>query len=795
MRWRPAAIALLIFLAVVALLASSSTAAPVRGTPGDLWADIVIGQPSFDEASSYSTIGNHFDTLGGVSVVNGNLLLVADARHCRLEGFNWQDILAGITNPQPTVIYGEPDANTSACNGDSNFQNYPTVAAANAQSQRGVLESQVSISEGGCASSPTANASHVFYFDCWNNRVESYPIAGGQADFVWGQDDFTGTQCNKGHGPDATTLCYNWGPDNDALVGVELDATGIWVTDNGNNRVVHFPFGSKAADVVLGQGNFVSGAPGNSLSSLSAPNIVRLAPDGRIYVSDEHNSRVQRFPANPQTGAAAETFAVISRPTGIRLDPTRPGFVWLLDSDAFVIELWDTTSKLTSQLDDVCVRGDANLCGAGGGRAARDFAIDGAGNLALIPGYAEHSQQLLLFKKGASQTVPQTFFTNNPLTASDLGWWISGVAVASNQLIVAERSRLVFWNNLSSLTNHKPADGYAGNFGTNYQMQSFQDQDPSCCSAISADRSGHVWIGVFDDRDWSPGILGYSLPLTTGAVPSSIIRGGAQYNLQPTALPVLGGGTINLGIIWGLAANSDSSFLWVADTYYHRVLRIRSPLSNPVVDVILGHTTYPDIACNQGGVPTALTLCFPGSVSLDRLGNLWVGDSSLEIQGNMRLLEYDAALFPTNNATALYAIPATRIIPNIASWQTAFDSTNRLVAGVNNYFTGGPLGTQTRFPIYMNNPLAAQTIDGHLQDYGSPFSAAFDDTDNLYVGDINRGNVHIYLNPFNNNAAPTPTPVNTAQATPTATPIPIFTPTPGPIVCHGHGQHCNSTRF
>ena len=41
---------------------------------------------------------------------------------------------------------------------------------------------------------------------------------------------------------------------------------------------------------------------------------------------------------------------------------------------------------------------------------------------------------------------------------------------------------------------------------------------------------------------------------------------------------------------WGLAPTRDSKFLWLSNSATNRVFRVRDPLTNPVVDVILGQT-------------------------------------------------------------------------------------------------------------------------------------------------------------------------------------------------------------
>ena len=236
--------------------------------------------------------------------------------------------------------------------------------------------------------------------------------------------------------------------------------------------------------------------------------------------------------------------------------------------------------------------------------------------------------------------------------------------------------------------------------------------------------------------------------------------------------------------IFGLAPEGNGERLWISDTDNHRVLRIRDPLTNPVVDVILGQRNASGHQCNHGRFPavdrTAIesglhndVLCFPGALSIDRLGNLYVSDHSLEIDGNRRLLVFPPSVTRSSGSQVVFGPHATKAFlrsgqgpDNLwgdgrnrtavmrlkrfgsgpltaATWEPAFDSTNRMVVGYNAYAGTGFVG------VY-DDPLGPETFPTSLlYDFGSmPYTAAFDENDNLYVGDINRARVLLYFNPF-----------------------------------------------
>ena len=94
-----------------------------------------------------------------------------------------------------------------------------------------------------------------------------------------------------------------------------------------------------------------------------------------------------------------------------------------------------------------------------------------------------------------------------------------------------------------------------------------------------------------------------------------------------------------------------------------------------------------------------------------------------------------------------------------------------MVVGFNSYIGG-------RFVSYYDDPLAQDARPtGFLYDFASmPYAAAFDYNNNLYVGDINRSRVLVYLNPFNHPRRE-PQQITTATSTATTTPS-VDTPSP-----------------
>jgi sugar lactone lactonase YvrE len=736
---------------------------PIRGVEGDLWADVILGKPDFSEITPNEVVPYKVLNPGGVFVdrsVSPGRAYVWDSGNSRILGIDLATCYAGASPCSAQIVIGQPSGSDhSACNGDSAFQRYPIRAPASASSLCGMPEITLSPLEWKSYATMTADAQGNLYVpDAFNNRVVKYvsPFTTDTvADEVWGQSDFSGNLCNQGAGsPTASTLCFTVG--SFSAGGVELDPAGnLWVADNGNNRVLRFPKNSvtgviaKTADLVLGQPDFVSHDTGAGLAAMYFPASLRFGPNGRLYVADTNNNRVLVFTPNPDfaSGMAAADFgSQFAAPYGMETDPAGDG-LWVNDTGNSMIELWDwngsTVKKVlgkdTYQPDGHCVQW---LCYSGGG-----IGVDTAGS--VLPSIFVYVQDVVRFsapiptpQSGLVYQPDKRFFYppegynfrgNKGLRSA------SGVATYGNQLLVADGGRVVFWNGLNTLTNGKVFDGYVGSTVFNFQF--------NCCGYLKTDSTGKLWV-----QGYTEGIYAYQLPLTNQEAPLARI-------LTPgSSVPVLGGGSLTLGFyIDGLVPSPQGGSLWVSDTFNHRVLRIRNPLTSPVVDVVLGQTDAAGNLCNRGLVPApntgtdlvadATMLCHPGALSFDRLGNLFVSDHGPEVEGNWRLLRFAGGLFPTSGPTTLFAVAATKIFPYrggqpAITFEPAFDSANRMVVGYNSYLGGNFVG------VY-NDPAGPSTDpDTYLNDFGSwPSGITFDANDNLYVGDANRSRLLIYHKP------------------------------------------------
>ena len=213
-----------------------------------------------------------------------------------------------------------------------------------------------------------------------------------------------------------------------------------------------------------------------------------------------------------------------------------------------------------------------------------------------------------------------------------------GIAVHDDQLIISDFRRLLYWNGLNDLTTGQPADGRdkARNIGKILGIPvvaGSRPPNPAICgfSGLKAmTTSTYMTCHFTTDR----------LLSTRFGRDGLIFRSWAPIQELASATR-----------LFGIAPTDDGRFLWLSDTDNHRVLRIRDPITNPIVDVILGQEEPSGAKCNRRAQvgphserdpevyddPLDNMLCFPGALSIDNLGNLYVADHSLEAEGNWKI--------------------------------------------------------------------------------------------------------------------------------------------------------------
>ncbi len=613
--------------AALAAAPFSELASPVRGVGGDGWADLVVGQPSFRQITPNQVVANKLFNPDGVHIdrsVVPNRVYVSDAGNSRILGFSSLGVCAAGTkagqactsgsdcpasactlspHKSPDRILGQTSPGSSSCNGDSGFQNYPTLPAPSASTLCGLRPESISILEGGSvvtmATDPDGDLYHPDYF---NNRVLRYndPFTDDAvADYVWGQPNFTSGSCNQGRSygsPDDHSLCLAAPLRVGSIkTGVAVNShRNLWVADTQNHRVLRFPYNvslgapAQTADLVLGQPSFTTAISGTASNQMNNPGSVRVDAQDNVYVLDGidgwgTHGRLLIFKGSLSSGmAATQAISGLGEPTGLELDPA--GALWVNNS-----HVGKMLKLVNGQLQEM-------ITGTVGGLEG-ELGIDRDKNVYLT---GWDPQQVQVYQ-APSYTSVATF-----LQADEYGSFNklgprgvtdpSGMEVTADQLIVSDQSRLLFWNNPTQLMNNYPAaSGVVG-------QPNFTSR-PRWDPRYGRMQRGHAWPpmggeGVDLDLDGYPGVC-----------PASGQRSTAGHSDLFAHPSFLGGGSFSWSgslFLTGMAYQPACNCLWLSDTDNNRVFRIRN-VSSPqrVVDIVLGQKRNPvtlniGTHCNQG---------------------------------------------------------------------------------------------------------------------------------------------------------------------------------------------------
>ncbi len=263
----------------------------------------------------------------------------------------------------------------------------------------------------------------LWIVDSSNNRVLEYapPFSTGEAaSQVIGQTSLTGSG-------DTSSSGSLFGP-----TGLAFDPSGdLWVVDTGNNRILEFktPFSDgESASLVIGQPTFGGYIGTTSSGGLNSPSYIAFDPSGNLWVTDQGNNRVLEFASPFSTGEKASvvighanftSFAPSStvtaksmfEPVGIAFDSK--GDLWVADSgDDRVLEYAAPFSIGDSAA--IAVIGQSSLTGTSTGLHAYAIAFDSGDDLWVsdgISGVAEYQGPVTTGEAGIQEVGPTTVTT------------------------------------------------------------------------------------------------------------------------------------------------------------------------------------------------------------------------------------------------------------------------------------------------------------------------------------------------------------------------------------------------
>jgi DNA-binding beta-propeller fold protein YncE len=620
------------------VLRFDSQTALANGAP----ADGVLGQSSFT-SNTHATSAQGMYYPAGVAVDASGRLWVADQDNHRVLRF---DAAASKPNGAPadgvlgqssfsggTSAVGAQRMNSPAgvaVDGSGRLwvadqNNHRVLRFDNAAAKPDGAAANGVFGQGGFASSTFATSAQGMYFPrdvvldgsgrLWvagqfNHRVLRFDNAaakpnGAFANGVLGQPNFTSrTEATSAQG-------MIW------AYAVAVDGGGrLWVADASNNRVLRFdsaaskPNGA-AADGVLGQGTFTSGAEATSAEGMRQPADVALDGSGRLWVVDQNNQRVLRFDNAAAKPAGAGADGVLG---STHFTTTRP---------VSAEELYDPQAVAVDPA------------------SGKVFVADASNNRVLR--FA--SRASLSNGAAAEGVLGQPDFTSNAEAAGAQGMdYPTSVAVdgAGRLWVVdSDNHRVLRFDSAAAKPNGAAADGVLGQAGFSSNTGAAGAQGMDYPTGLATDADGRLW--VVDSNNHR--VLRFD---NAAAKPNGGAADGVLGQPNFTSHEPFGGSGAVMDSPYGVAVDVGGR-LWVVDSNNHRVLRFDGAAAKPdgaAADGVLGQ---PDFIGNTAAT-TVQGLYWPSGLAVEGSGWVWVADTF-----NNRVLGFDvsdpSASTPTATAT------------------------------------------------------------------------------------------------------------------------------------------------
>ncbi len=374
-----------------------------------------------------------------------------------------------------------------------------------------------------------------------------------------------------------------------------------------------------SANLVIGQPNFLSNAAGRNASTLAAPVSVAVDPTtGKVFVADNGNNRILRYgsassllngaaadlvigQANFTSGAINRGGAVnrntINQPRGIFVDTA--GNLWIADGGNNRVLMFRGASNLTGDPLADLVLGQTNFTTNSSitdPTFQMDFPegvwIDAAGRL-WVPGNNNH--RVLRFDNAANLAngAPANAVLGQPdfngtapaLSATGLDNPYGSSVDAAGTLWITDQAnnRVLGYSNAAGLPNGAPADRVFGQAAFTTNGAGTSATTLSGPRSAQVDASGTLW--VFDSSNNR--VLGYrNVAAKINGASADIVVGQASFN---SSVGGLGADRLSLGGTAFLFVEPNGD-LWVTDRGNNRVLRFSpaNPDTTPPVLKIKG---------------------------------------------------------------------------------------------------------------------------------------------------------------------------------------------------------------
>jgi DNA-binding beta-propeller fold protein YncE len=556
---------------------------------------------------------------------------------------------------------------------------------------------------------------NLYIADSGNNRIEKV-TPGGTLSIIAG--DGTSGMASPG----AATSSHLNSPS-----GVAVDAAGskVYIADTGNNRVEMV----SSSDLTFFAGDGTAGAASAgtaTTSHLNNPTGVAVDGNGKVYIADHLNNRVEMVSSNDLTffagngtngapTAGTATDSSLSGPTGVAVDAA--------GSNVYIA---DTTNHLVEAVSGgnlSILAGKPGFVGVpSGGVAATSsrlgeptgLTVDGSGNV-FIADTLNGVVEKVAAADGTLSIVAGSSLSDPPAVAVD----------GSGNVYVADKSNHVVEKvTPDGVVSIVAGTGSSGDTVPGGAAGTATLRNLSSPSGVAVDASGNVYIA-----DSSNNIVAKVTP--AGAL--SIVVGTSGVSGTPSA------GTASnskLSSPKGVAVDANGN-LYIADSGNNRIEKVTGGQLSFVAGTGVSGTP-------SAGAATSSNLHSPSGVAVDAWGNVYIadtGNSAVEkvTGGQLSIIAGNGGWDGPTEGLAIASGLADPSGVAVDAWGNVYiaDTSNHVVEKVS---PAGQLSIIAGNSASSGTPTAGAATSSKL---GSIRGVAADADGNVYISDITNGTIEV----------------------------------------------------